>query len=84
MFLALPFQMREDQSGHGIESLISKVEGYLVDGQFVEAAEALEGGVRGSEAEGVIADWVRQARNRAVTEQALSLFQSYAASFTFS
>ncbi|XP_020244757.1 MICOS complex subunit MIC60 isoform X1 [Asparagus officinalis] len=76
--IASSIKMREDQSGHGIESVISKVENYLVHGKFAEAAETLEGGVRGSEAEEVIAEWVRQARKRAVVEQALTLLQSYA------
>lgn len=76
--------MREDQSGDGIESVISKVENFLVQGKLAEAAEELEGGVQGSEAAQVVVEWVRQARNRAVVEQALSLLQSYASSITFS
>ncbi|CAL9045235.1 unnamed protein product [Musa banksii] len=80
--VASSIKMKE-QSGDGIEPVISKVENLLVDGNFVEAAEVLEGGVRGSEAEEVVIEWVRQARNRAVAEQALTLLQSYAMSITF-
>lgn len=40
-----PFQVKEDSSGHGIESIISQVESLLVQGSFAEAADALEGGV---------------------------------------
>lgn len=75
--------MKEDQSGDGIESVISKVENFLVEGKLAEAADALEGGVRGSQAEEIVIEWVRQARNRAIAEQALSLLQSYATSITF-
>ncbi|RRT53754.1 hypothetical protein B296_00049637 [Ensete ventricosum] len=73
----------KEQSGDGIEPVISKVENLLVDGNFVEAADVLEGGVRGSEAEEVVIEWVRQARNRALAEQALTLLQSYAMSINF-
>lgn len=62
----------------GIEYVINCVESYLADGNLVEAAAALEDGVKGSQAEDVVGDWVRQARNRAITEQALTLLQSYA------
>lgn len=81
--LASSIKVKEDQSGQGIESLISKVESLLVEGEIAEAADALEGGVRGSEAEELVAGWVKQARNRAVVEQAHSLLQSYATSITF-
>ncbi|KAJ9670805.1 hypothetical protein PVL29_027002 [Vitis rotundifolia] len=69
-----------DQSGDGIESVINRVESYLAQGQLVEAADALEDGVRGSGAAEIIVDWVKQARNRAIAEQALTLLQSYATS----
>ncbi|XP_034691657.1 uncharacterized protein LOC117918837 isoform X2 [Vitis riparia] len=69
-----------DQSGDGIESVINRVESHLAQGQLVEAADALEDGVRGSEAAEIIVDWVKQARNRAIAEQALTLLQSYATS----
>nr|DAD41978.1 TPA_asm: hypothetical protein HUJ06_016301 [Nelumbo nucifera] len=76
----------DDQSGDGIESVINRVESFLAEGKLAEAADALEGGVRGSQAEEVIVigDWVKQARNRAITEQALSLLQSYATSISIS
>ncbi|PPR92639.1 hypothetical protein GOBAR_AA28033 [Gossypium barbadense] len=67
-----------DQSGEGIESLISRVDKYLAEGKLAEAATALEQGVKGSQAEEIVNDWVKQARNRAITEQALTALQSYA------
>ncbi|OVA03321.1 Mitochondrial inner membrane protein Mitofilin [Macleaya cordata] len=81
--IASGLKVREDdQSGDGIESVISRVERLLVEGKLAEAADALEGGVSGSKAEEIIGDWVKQARNRAITEQALSLLQSYATSIS--
>ncbi|KAF8411515.1 hypothetical protein HHK36_004067 [Tetracentron sinense] len=72
----------DDQSGDGIESVINRVESFLAKGKLAEAADALEGGVSGSQAEELIGDWVRRARNRAITEQALSMLQSYATSIS--
>ncbi|KAK9075016.1 hypothetical protein SSX86_003335 [Deinandra increscens subsp. villosa] len=71
-----------EKSGDGIESVINRVESMLADGKLLEAAEALENGVKGSEAAQVVGDWVQRARNRAITEQALTLLQSYATSFS--
>lgn len=77
------FQVKEaDQSGNGIESLINKVESCLAEGKLVEAADVLEEGVQGSQASEIVSDWVRRARNRAITEQALTLLQSYATSIS--
>ncbi|XP_073004670.1 MICOS complex subunit MIC60, mitochondrial isoform X2 [Typha latifolia] len=81
--VASSIKMKEDQSGDSIESVITRVENLLVDGKLAEAADALEGGVHGSEAEKVVVDWVRQARTRAIADQTLSLLQSYATSITF-
>ncbi|KAJ0975105.1 hypothetical protein J5N97_017070 [Dioscorea zingiberensis] len=81
--IASSIKMKEDQSGDSIESLICSVEKFLLEGKLAEAADALEVGVRGSEAAGAVVEWVRQARNRAIAEQALSLLQSYASSITF-
>ncbi|KAJ6908065.1 MICOS complex subunit MIC60-like isoform X1 [Populus alba x Populus x berolinensis] len=67
-----------EPSGDGIESLISRVEGFLAEGKLAEAADALQKGVQGSQAEEIAGDWVRRARNRAITEQALTVLQSYA------
>ncbi|CAE6152189.1 unnamed protein product [Arabidopsis arenosa] len=67
-----------DHSNGGIESVIKKVDNYLAEGKLAEAAAALEEGVKGSKAEEIVSDWVRRARNRAITEQALTLLQSYA------
>ncbi|XP_050366751.1 uncharacterized protein LOC126785178 [Argentina anserina] len=67
-----------DQSGDGIESVINKVECYLAGGKLAEAAEALEEGVKGTQAAEIVGDWVKRVRNRAITEQALSVLESYA------
>ncbi|PIA48025.1 hypothetical protein AQUCO_01400547v1 [Aquilegia coerulea] len=72
----------DDVSGDGIESIITRVESFLAEGKYAEAADALEGGVSGSQAEKVINEWVKQARSRAITEQALTLLQSYATSIS--
>ncbi|XP_075655412.1 MICOS complex subunit MIC60, mitochondrial [Castanea sativa] len=67
-----------DRSGDGIESVINRVEGYLAEGKLAEAAAVLEEGVRGTQSAEIVGDWLRQVRNRAITEQALTLLQSYA------
>ncbi|XP_048128196.1 MICOS complex subunit MIC60 isoform X2 [Rhodamnia argentea] len=67
-------------SGDGIESIISRVESYLAEGKLAEAANALEEGLQGSQAAEIVQVWVRQARNRAIAEQALTLLQSFATS----
>ncbi|KAF5749830.1 hypothetical protein HS088_TW03G00156 [Tripterygium wilfordii] len=67
-----------DQSGDGIESVIHRVESHLAEGKLAEAADALEEGLRGSQAEEIVGGWVRRVRNKAITEQALTLLQSYA------
>ncbi|KAL3630189.1 hypothetical protein CASFOL_023173 [Castilleja foliolosa] len=71
-----------DQSGDGIESLINRVESLLAQGKLCEAADTLENGVKGSQAAAVANDWVRRARERAITEQALTILQSYATSIS--
>ncbi|XP_009342068.2 MICOS complex subunit Mic60 [Pyrus x bretschneideri] len=71
-----------DHSGDGIESIINKVEHYLAEGKIAEAAEALEEGVKGTQAMEVVSEWVKRARNRAITDQALTLLQSYATSIS--
>ncbi|KAL2521594.1 Mitochondrial inner membrane protein Mitofilin [Forsythia ovata] len=71
-----------DQSGDGIESLINRVESLLAQGKLCEAADALENGVKGSQAAEIVDDWVRRARDRAITEQALTVMQSYATSIS--
>ncbi|KAL9393595.1 hypothetical protein Peur_012880 [Populus x canadensis] len=67
-----------DPSGDGIESIISRVEGFLAEGKLAEAADVLQKGVEGSQAEEIAGDWVRRARNRAIAEQALTVLQSHA------
>lgn len=81
--IASSIKMREDGSGDSIESIISRVESFLSEKKYAEAADALLEGVRGTEAEGVADEWSSLAKNRAVAEQALSLLQSYALSITF-
>lgn len=82
-YVASFLKVREaGQSGNGIESLINRVESFLAEGKLLEAANTLEDGLKGSLAAEVVADWVRQARNRAITEQALTLLQSYATSLS--
>lgn len=71
-----------DQSGDGIESLINRVESLLAQGKVCEAADTLENGVKDSKAGEIVDDWVRRARNRAITEQALTVLQSYATSIS--
>ncbi|CAN4106472.1 unnamed protein product [Withania somnifera] len=66
------------ESGDGIESLINRVESFLAQGKLSEAADALEKGLKDTQAAAIVDDWVKSARNRAITEQALTLLQSYA------
>lgn len=76
-------QVKEaDQSGDGIESLINRVESLLAEGKLPEAADTLENGVKGTQAAEVINDWLRQVRNRAITEQALTLIRAYTTSIS--
>ncbi|KFK30538.1 hypothetical protein AALP_AA7G275400 [Arabis alpina] len=77
--LASSIKFKEvDQANGGIESVITKVDNYLAEGKLAEAAATLEEGVKGSKAEEIVGDWVKSARNRAITEQALTILQSYA------
>ncbi|GFP89235.1 micos complex subunit mic60 [Phtheirospermum japonicum] len=71
-----------DESGDGIESLINRVESLLSQGKLCEAADTLENGIKGSQAAEVVNDWVKRARERAITEQALTILQSYATSIS--
>ncbi|KAL8143239.1 hypothetical protein V2J09_016271 [Rumex salicifolius] len=66
-----------DKSGNGIESVINRVQSLLAEGKLAEAADILESGVQGSDALNVVGDWVKRARNRAISEQALMLLHSY-------
>lgn len=68
----------EGLHSEGIESVIAHAEQFLAEGKLIEAADALEKGAQGSKAESLAAEWAKQARNRAVTEQALSLLRAYA------
>ncbi|KAL4579776.1 hypothetical protein LXL04_015941 [Taraxacum kok-saghyz] len=83
-YIASLLKVKEaDKSGDGIESVINRVESLLADGKLLEAAETLENGLSGSQATEVVGEWIQQARNRAITEQALTLLQSYATSATY-
>lgn len=82
--VASSIKIKEDHSGDGIESLISRVEDLIVDGDLSAAVDALTGGLQGSEAEEIAIEWVKQARKRAIAEQTLTLLHSYASSITFS
>jgi hypothetical protein len=55
-----------------------------VVGDLSTAADTLEGGLHGSEAEEIATEWVKQARKRAVAEQTLRLLHACASSITFS
>lgn len=68
------------RSDDGIEYIISRVESFLAEGKLAEAADALEEGLQGSQAAEIVRVWVKQARNRAIAEQALTLLQSFATS----
>lgn len=82
--VASTIKIKEDQSGDGIESLISRVENLIVAGDLSAAADALTGGLQGTEAEEIASEWVDQAKKRAIAEQTLALLHSYASSITFS
>lgn len=82
--VASTIKIKEDQSGDGIESLISRVENLIVAGDLSAAADALTGGLQGTEAEEIASEWVNQAKKRAIAEQTLALLHSYASSITFS
>ncbi|KAG6397461.1 hypothetical protein SASPL_143628 [Salvia splendens] len=71
-----------DLLGEGVESVINRVEILLAQGKLCEAADTLENGVRGSQAAEVVTDWVWRARDRAITEQALTVLQSYTTSIS--
>ncbi|KAK3141384.1 hypothetical protein QOZ80_4BG0333230 [Eleusine coracana subsp. coracana] len=82
--VASSLKIKDDTSGDGIESLINRVESLIVDGDLSTAADTLEGGLHGSEAEEIATEWVKQARKRAVAEQTLRLLHACASSITFS
>ena len=81
--VASNIKVEEDPSGDGLESLISRVEDLIVGGDLTAAADALTGGLQGTAAEEAAAEWVKQARKRAIAEQTLTLLHSYASSITF-
>lgn len=78
--VASSIKIKEDNSGDGIESLINRVESMIVDGDLSTAADALERGLHGSEAEEIATEWVKQARKRAIAEQTLALLHACASS----
>ncbi|CAH9084631.1 unnamed protein product [Cuscuta europaea] len=72
----------EDRSGDGIESLINRVHTLLAEEKLIEAADELEKGVKGTCAAEVVDEWIRCTRNRAITDQALTLLQAYASTIS--
>lgn len=60
------------------------MEDLIVGGDLSAAADTLTGGLQGTAAEEAAAEWVKQARKRAIAEQTLTLLHSYASSITFS
>lgn len=73
--------LKVKESGHysdGVAAVVSQVQRCLADGKLADAAELLEKGVRGTEAEVLVADWVQNARERAIMEQMLLLLQAHA------
>ncbi|OEL13649.1 hypothetical protein BAE44_0025336, partial [Dichanthelium oligosanthes] len=82
--VASSIKIKEDTSGDGIESVINRVESLIVDGDLSTAADALEGGLHGSEASEIATEWVKQARKRAIAEQTLALLHACASSTTLS
>ncbi|KAJ1273017.1 hypothetical protein BS78_06G247900 [Paspalum vaginatum] len=82
--VASSIKIKEDNSGDGIEALINRVESMIVDGDLSTAADALERGLHGSEAEEIATEWVKQARKRALAEQTLALLHACASSTTLS
>ncbi|KAG5241759.1 MICOS complex [Salix suchowensis] len=67
-----------DPCDDDIESIISRVEGFLAEGELAKSVDALQEGVQGNQTEEITGDWVRRARNMAITEQALTVLQPYA------
>jgi mitofilin len=58
--------------------VITKVENCLADGNLLEAAATLEKGLYGTKGEELVIVWVRQACNRIVAEQAVTMVQARA------
>ena len=71
--------MKENGSAEnrGIEAALSRAESLLAEGRLNDAAEALEEGVKGTKAEGIVKGWASDARNRAIAEQALEVLQAH-------
>ncbi|KAK7295144.1 hypothetical protein RJT34_18049 [Clitoria ternatea] len=76
VFLVLAFHPEETQN-NGTDTQLQLLKQLLAGGKLAEAADYLEENVRGTQAAEIVAGWVRQARNRAISEQAVVL-QSYA------
>ncbi|KAI5080642.1 hypothetical protein GOP47_0003825 [Adiantum capillus-veneris] len=65
------------QFSDGVAAVISQVQRRLADGKLADAAELLEKGVQGTKAEGLVADWIQSARERAIMEQMLLLLHAH-------
>ena len=55
-----------------------------MDGDLITAADALEQGLHGTEAEEIATEWVKQARKHAIAGQTLAVLRVCASSTTFS
>lgn len=66
------------QYSDGLDAIVNQVQRFLTDGKLADAADLLEKGVHGTEAEVLAADWIKCARDRAVMEQILLLLQAHA------
>ncbi|BFI25381.1 MICOS complex subunit MIC60 [Marchantia polymorpha subsp. ruderalis] len=75
--LKITEQGSENVGDEGFEVVISKVERYLSEGKLTEAATVLERAAVGTAAERLATEWARQARNRAIIEQGLQVFQAH-------
>ncbi|CAI5468819.1 unnamed protein product [Closterium sp. Yama58-4] len=60
------------------EQAVAEAAALLVEGRLEEAAEAMERGVKGTRAEGVVRQWGEEVRGRAAVEQAVRVMQAHA------
>ncbi|CAI5993160.1 unnamed protein product [Closterium sp. NIES-65] len=60
------------------EQALSEATTLLVEGRLEEAAGAMERGVKGTRAEGVVRQWGEEVRGRAAVEQAVRVMQAHA------
>ncbi len=70
--------------GGGIDASLAVVQGELVDGKLLKAAEDLETAVKGTAAAPEVSSWVQQVRARVLAEQTAALLQAHASAITAS